>query len=86
MLAICLKAYAIPESELSDLCHTRISQTSQHPSCLGLPSTIEVAVINQCRATMSLGEGLGYLHCIYLALSCTSALSVAILVWLLGLL
>lgn len=56
------------------------------PSCLGLPSTIEVAVINQCRATMSLGEGLGYLHCIYLALSCTSALSVAILVWLLGLL
>lgn len=29
MLAICLKAYAIPEFELSDLCRTLISQASR---------------------------------------------------------
>jgi hypothetical protein len=32
MLAICLKAYAIPEFELSDLCHTLISQNILEPA------------------------------------------------------
>ena len=52
MLAICLKAYAIPEFKPSDLCHTLISQASRS-QLPGPPRASEVAVTSQCLAVTS---------------------------------